>query len=208
MNIRRTSILVLALLALTQQALPVSAASRPNQGELSRAPRNVDQTIALEIVINAPVAKVWQAWTTRDGIRSFFAPDCDIDFRVLGKFDILFMPSAPPGLRGAEGNLILAIQQGKMLSFTWDAPPNFPEIRKQRTSVVVRFVPLDPNKTKIVFRQTGWGEGEEWNKAHDYFEEAWGKIVLPYLKHSLEVGPIDWKNPPQKLEKAISSGLY
>ena len=206
MNIRRTSILVLAL-ALIQGPLIGRAASYPNQGEGSQARYKVDRTIGLEIVINAPVEKVWQAWATRDGIKSFFAPDCDIDFRVLGKFDILFMPSAPPGLRGAEGNLILAIQQGKMLSFTWDAPPNFPEIRKQRTSVVIRFVPLALNKTKIVFRQSGWGEGEEWNKAYDYFVKAWGETVLPYLKHSLELGPIDWKNPPQKLEKAISSGV-
>src|SRR5262245_24178780 len=111
MNFRRIGILLLALLVLNQGAQLVRAVS-PNQSETSR---HLDRTIGLEIVINAPVERVWQAWTTRDGIRSFFAPDCDIDFRVLGKFDIWFKPSAPSGLRGAEGNLILAIQQEKML---------------------------------------------------------------------------------------------
>jgi len=167
--------------------------------------KDVDQTIKLEIVVNAPVEKVWWAWTTRDGIKSFFAPDCDIDLRVLGKYDILFAPSAPVGLRGAEGNVLLAIQEGKMLSFTWDAPPNFPEIRKQRTSVVVRLERVDPTKTRLIFRHSGWGEGEDWNRVRDYFVTAWGDVVLPYLKYSLEVGPIDWKNPPQKLEKATRS---
>jgi hypothetical protein len=92
-----------------------------------------------------------------------------------------------------------------MLSFTWDAPPNFPEIRKQRTSVVVRLVRLDQNKTRLLFSQSGWGEGEDWNKVRDYFVSAWGDVVLPYLKYSLEIGPIDWKNPPQKLKKATRS---
>ena len=120
---------------------------------------DVDRTIRLEIIIKAPTEKVWWAWTTRAGIRSFFAPDCNIDLRVLGKYEILFAPSAPAGLRGAEGNLVLAIQEGRMLSFTWDAPPNFPEIRKQRTSVVITLVRLDQNTTRLVFRHTGWGQG-------------------------------------------------
>jgi uncharacterized protein YndB with AHSA1/START domain len=163
---------------------------------------DVDRTIRLEIIIKAPAERVWWAWTTREGIKSFFAPNCDIDLRVLGRYEILFAPSAPAGLRGAEGNLVLAIEEGKMLSFTWDAPPNFPEIRKQRTSVVITLVRLNQNMTRLVFRHTGWGQGEDWTKAHDYFVGAWGDVVLPYLKHSLEVGPIDWKNPPKALPKA------
>lgn len=195
--------LLLGLICLSQHTNAASRATGPSQAQRPAAAPDVDRTIRLEIVVNAPAEKVWRAWTTRAGIKSFFAPDCDIDLRVLGKYDILFAPSASPGLRGAEGNVILAIQEGKMLSFTWDAPPNFPDIRKQRTSVVIRLVSLSENKTKLVFRQTGWGEGDDWTKVHDYFVAAWGEVVLPYLKHSLEVGPIDWKNPPQKLEKAV-----
>ena len=88
-----------------------------------------------------------------------------------------------------------------MLSFTWDAPPMFPEIRKQRTSVVIKLVPMAENRTRLVFRHTGWGDGEEWKKVHDYFLVAWGDVVLPYLKHSLEVSPIDWKNLPKGLRQ-------
>lgn len=40
-------------------------------------------------------------------------------------------------------------------------------------------------------------------KVYHYFLSAWGEFVLPFLKHSLEAGPIDWNNPPQKLEKAV-----
>ncbi len=175
---------------------------RSRAADDSSKSQRTERSIRLEIVVNAPVEKVWQAWTTRAGIQSFFAPDCNIDLRVLGKYEILFAPQAPAGLRGAEDNLILAIQERKMFAFTWDAPPDFPVIRKQRTSVVLRFTRIDQNKTKVDLTHSGWGEGDEWNKVYNYFIVAWGDIVLPFLKHSLESGPIDWKNPPQKLEKA------
>lgn len=183
-------------------AKPMNATSNPTLTQENSSKAEMDRAIKLEIVVNAPVERVWKSWTTREGIRSFFAADCDIDLRVLGKYDILFVPTAAPGSRGAEGNLILAIQEGKMFSFTWDAPPSIPEIRKQRTSVVIRFSPLDSDTTRLTLTQSGWGEGAEWDKAYNYFIRAWGDAVLPFLKYSLEVGPIDWQNPPRQLEKA------
>ena len=194
---------LLVVIVVLQIAEPMQAVAHPRfTDDKKNKSLKVDRAIKLEIVVNASVEKVWRAWTTQEGVRSFFAPDCDIDLRVLGKYDILFAPTAPPGLRGAEGNLILAIQEGRMLSFTWDAPPAIPEIRKQRTSVVIRFAQVKPNKTKLSLTHSGWGEGAEWNRAYEYFTRAWGDVVLPFLKYSIEVGPIDWKNPPRQLEKA------
>lgn len=203
MKTRFANLLLVALMILAPLAqLSFARETRSIQRKQVSAQKYSERAIKLEIVLNAPLERVWNAWTTKEGIRSFFAPDCDIDLRVLGKYDILFAPGAPVGLRGAENNLILAIQEGKLFSFTWDAPPIFPSIRKQRTSVVVRLTQLDPNKTKLSLTQSGWGEGEEWNKVYDYFVIAWGEVVLPFLKYSLDSGPVDWKNPPQKLPKA------
>ncbi len=203
MRTRIANLLLVALMILAPlEQLSFATETRSPQRKQVSAQQYSERAIKLEIVLNAPVERVWKAWTTTEGIRSFFAPDCDIDLRVLGKYDILFAPGAPAGFRGAENNLILAIQEGKLLSFTWDAPPMFPNIRKQRTSVVIRLAQLDPNKTKLSLTHSGWGDGEEWNKVYDYFIVAWGEVVLPFLKHSLDSGPIDWKNPPNKLPKA------
>lgn len=192
------------LVSLMTFSVAVLGQDQPSAGQARQKTtvEQPDRAIKLEIVIAASVKKVWDAWTTPAGIKSFFGKDCHIELRALGPYEIFFNPSAPPGKRGAEDNLILAIQEGKMLSFTWDAPPLFPEIRKQRTSVVLRFNELAPNKTRVTLTQNGWGEGEDWDKVYDYFSKAWGEVVLPFLKHSLEVGPIDWNNPPQKLDRA------
>lgn len=162
-----------------------------------------ERSIDLYIDINAPVEKVWQQWTTAKGIQSFFAPASKLELRPLGSFDIYFTPDAPVGQRGAEGNFILAIQQNEMLTFTWDAPNDWPEIRRQRTFITLRFLSLSPSKTRLTFSQTGWGTTDEWSEVHRYFETAWAKVVLPNLKYSLEVGPLDWRDFPNRLPKGL-----
>ena len=43
--------------------------------------------------------------------------------------DPLLCPTPRPGRRGAEGNVVLAVQAPELLSFTWDAPATFPDAR-------------------------------------------------------------------------------
>lgn len=155
-----------------------------------------NRAIRLEIVVEANLDEVWNAWTTEDGIRTFFAPDCRVDLRVDGAYEIFFDPEAEPGQRGADEMRILALQPKKMLAFTWNAPLHMPEVRKQRTHVVVRFQELDGGRTKVTLFHDGWGEGGEWDEAFEYFVRAWRDIVLPRLKHRFSVGPVDWEHLP------------
>ena len=70
-----------------------------------------------------------RAWTSRDGIRTFFAPDAEIDPRVGGAFHIHMDPLAGPGMKGADDMRFMALQRPTMLSFDWNAPPSLPEVR-------------------------------------------------------------------------------
>lgn len=98
----------------------------------------IENTITAEILVDAFLSDVWEAWTTESGAKTFFAPDCKIDLRPGGAYEMYFDPDAPQGLRGGEGCQILALEGTEMLSFTWIAPPSMPEIRSQFTHVVVR----------------------------------------------------------------------
>lgn len=159
-----------------------------------------ERAIHLEVTVNGSLSDVWQAWTTKEGILSFFAPDCKIESEVGGAYEIYFDPSAKNGLKGGEGNKILAIQNEKMFSFTWNAPPSLTDVRNQRTHVIIRFHKIDNNQTKVILHHDGWGDGGQWDNAFDYFIAAWGKVVLPRLQYRFEEGAIDWNNPP-KLNK-------
>ena len=150
-----------------------------------------ERALEKEVVIAASLDDAWSAWTTREGIVSFFAPDAKIDARVGGAFQIYMDPAAPPGMKGADDMRYLAIQPKKMISFDWNAPPSLPEARAQRTLVIVRFASLSENSTRVTLHHTGWGDGGEWDKSYAYLDHAWG-YVLGNLKKRYELGPQDW----------------
>ena len=154
-----------------------------------------EKFIFTQVKIKAELKDIWEAWTTEKGIKCFLAPDCKIELYPDGMYEIYFDPKAPYGKRGGEGLRILAIQPMKMFSFTWNAPPNLPEVRDHRTYVVIRLIP-EKEGIRVTLLHNGWGTGGQWDEAFSYFQRAWGKIVLPRLKYSLENGPIDWSNPP------------
>ena len=151
-----------------------------------------ERAIRGEIVVPAPLSEVWHAWTTEEGVTSFFAPACNVDLRPGGTYEILFNPTAPPGERGGEGLRVMALQPMEMLSFTWSAPPSLPEVRGQRTHVIVRLFAVDDRRTRVTLHHDGWGSGGQWDEAYGYFDRAWNDIVLPRLKDRFEHGPVDW----------------
>jgi len=152
-----------------------------------------EKVLFVEAVIDAPLAAVWQAWTTEAGARSFFAPACKIDLRPGGAYEMYFDLEAPLGSRGGEGCTILAVEGLKMLSFTWNAPPEFPAIRTQLTHVLLRFTEVDAGHTRVSLRQDGWGNSPEWQAVYRYFEGAWGQVVLPRLQQRFLAGPYQWQ---------------
>lgn len=149
------------------------------------------------VVVNGSIEDVWRAWTTEQGIKSFFAPGCEINFRVGGLYGIYFDLEAETGQQGSEDCHIMAIQEQEMLAFSWSAPPHLPEARFQRTHVTIRLKKIDDGNTDVSLHHDGWGQGGEWDEAYDYFTRTWLKVVLPRLKYAVENGPLDWDNLPQ-----------
>lgn len=181
----RAAVLAAAGLALAL-ALPARAAERA-----------LDKTV----VVAATLEQAWDAWTTREGIVSFFAPEARVDPRPDGLFDIQMNPLAEAGQRGADGMRYLALQPRRMLSFTWNAPPSLPEARQQRTVVIVRFEPLAERSTRVTLHHVGWGDGGEWDRAYAYFDRAWG-AVLGNLQKRFDSGPVDWTAWMDQMRKA------
>jgi uncharacterized protein YndB with AHSA1/START domain len=159
-----------------------------------------ERAIEESVVVKAPIAKVWETWTTSAGIRTFFAPDARVEARVDGPFQIYINPLAAPGAKGADDMVILALQPPTMLSFTWNAPPHLAEVRKQRTYVTVRLAPQGESETLVTLFHGGWGTGAEWDQAYAYFTKAWPN-VLKNLQKSFVDGPYDWTAWMEQLRK-------
>lgn len=149
-----------------------------------------NSAISFEAEVPADLHAVWLAWTTPEGVQSFFASQCKLELRAGGAYELYFNLEAVPGLRGSEGCVILAIEAEKMLSFTWNAPPEFPAIREQKTHVTIRLRESGEHYTHVTLTHDGWGSGEDWQQVRNYFIRAWGQMVLPHLVQRFAQGPL------------------
>ena len=149
------------------------------------------KVIKKEATVKAPLRAVWKAWTTDEGARTFFAPDSNVELKIGGLYEIFFLPDAAEGDKGSDGMRVLSFLPEKMLSFEWNNPPSLPEVRGEKTWVVVYLEPIGEDSTEVSITHLGWREGEQWQKAYEYFLRAWD-VVLGRLKKRFDEGPIDW----------------
>jgi len=153
-----------------------------------------ERAIRKEVIVAAAPCDVWAAWTTEEGVKSFFAREANLELAIGGRYEMLFNPDAPVGSQGGEGLRILSYLPEEMLSFEWNAPPEYPGVRQEKTWVVVQFGTRAEHTTRVVLTHLGWQQGGEWDQVYDYFDRAWD-VVLGRLQHCFTVGPIDWTEP-------------
>jgi uncharacterized protein YndB with AHSA1/START domain/uncharacterized protein YciI len=152
-----------------------------------------DKIIRKEIIVPATLEHVWETWTTTDGVKTFFSSAAKVELRPGGPFEIYFLLDKPYGSRGSEDCQILSFLPMQMLSFEWSAPPEFGELRRKRTQVILQFTSPDQNQVRVSLSHVGWGISEEWNRLYDYFDNAWS-YVLRNLKKRFDEGPINWSD--------------
>jgi uncharacterized protein YndB with AHSA1/START domain len=150
-----------------------------------------ERQIFKEVVVKAPVEAVFKAWSTSDGIATFFAPEAKVEARSGGPFEVYMNPYAPAGMKGADDTKVMAVQQDRMISFTWNAPPHLAETRAQRTLVIVRTQPVAEG-TRVTLAHVGWGDGGQWDQTFTYFDRAWGNVLANLQKVFAEGKPVDW----------------
>jgi uncharacterized protein YndB with AHSA1/START domain len=135
---------------------------------------NKNKQLIFEMNLDSNVEQVYNAWSTEEGIKTFFAPDCEIEVKLYGKYHIHFFPDSEPGSRGAEDELLIAHEPNKMISFRWGFPPSLKDLRQnQKTIVLIRFEEVTQNKTGLIFIQSGWGESVEWQKVFSENDDNW-----------------------------------
>ncbi len=147
--------------------------------------------ITASAVVHAPVAEVWRAWTTDEGLRAFLVEGSKVELRPGGPYEIYFSMQAPEGSRGSEGCTVLSYLPEKMLSFQWNAPPKFEHARFIHTWVVVNFEALSPDRTRVELTHLGFAERAaahpdhraEWEEVRAYFVNAWPFVLGALTEH-------------------------
>ena len=131
------------------------------------------------VVVGRSVAcrpqRVYELFSTADGVRAFLGADADIDARVGGRYEYLFLAEAPDGSRGSEGCRILALEPDRLIVFSWNSPPGL-STRGQHTWVVLS-LRADGAGTLVRLAHWGHGQGPEWDENRDYFRSAWSGVL-------------------------------
>lgn len=136
--------------------------------------------IRQQINIAAPLRTVWNALTTPEGWRSFWADEARIEPRSGGR--IVLVSEGPDGTRIEERGIIHEMRPTRKVEIAWDA--NSPaETRGTRLSLTIS---RDGNETRILLVQSGSGILED-ETARTALDREW-REALRTLREALEKG--------------------
>jgi uncharacterized protein YndB with AHSA1/START domain len=144
-----------------------------------------EKALLFEVMVPASLDDVWTAFTTSAGLSTWLTPDAVVELRKGGEWTAHF----PGGATG--GGTIIDFKPKTKLSMSAKAPPMFPQVAAERTKATWTFEPVGDKVTRVNLRQTGWKQGEEWEKAYDYLASGNAQF-LETLRRRFENGPIDW----------------
>src|SRR3984885_1833917 len=143
-----------------------------------------EKVLMIQVTVPAPLAEVWKAFTTSEGLSTWLTPGAVVDLREGGEWTAHF----PGGSTG--GGTILSFVPEKELVVSALAPDKFPAVRAARTRAQFNFEARG-GSTLVRLTQTGWKEGDEWVKAYEYLTVGNAQL-LATLHHRFVSGPIDW----------------
>jgi uncharacterized protein YndB with AHSA1/START domain len=121
-----------------------------------------DDVLTHQAVVPAPVADVWAAFTTSDGLSSWMAPKADIDLRVGGLMRATYDQAATLGDDSTIENTILSFLPQRMLSIRCTkAPASFPwtDVIADTWSVI-EFDSIAPDRTMVRFAGMGYDDAD------------------------------------------------
>jgi uncharacterized protein YndB with AHSA1/START domain len=151
--------------------------------------RESSREVRVEATIDAPVSEIWRLWTTSEGAEEFFAQKANIRLEIGGPYEIQFDPKDETS--GTKGLKVLSYAPKEIISFQWNAPTEYPEVRNGGTWVVVQMRPERASRTHVIVMHLGWRQGPEWDRAYDHFVQGWGDL-MKRLERRVIHGPIDW----------------
>ena len=144
------------------------------------------------VTVSAPLAEVWNVWTTSAGAASFFAPQANIQLQVGAPYEIFFNPADER--LSTKGCKVLSYLPEEMLSFQWSLPGDvFPELPKGGTWVVVTMRAVAPDRTRVTISHLGWGDGAVWDRAYAHMQRGWADLAQRF-EQRFTSGPIDWQS--------------
>jgi uncharacterized protein YndB with AHSA1/START domain len=141
--------------------------------------------IVHEGIVEASLERVWTAFTTSEGLRSWLAPHAEIDLRVGGLMRTNYNQQGQLGDPQTIENTILSFEPGRMLSIRVSKAPAtfpFPNAVRQMWSVVY-FEAAGPERTTVREVSLGFSTDEESQRMRAFFNQGNATTLSQLQRH-------------------------
>jgi uncharacterized protein YndB with AHSA1/START domain len=143
-----------------------------------------------EATVNAPVAALWNVWTSGEGYKSLGVAQADVDLRIGGLIRSHYSAAGKLGDEETIENRILAFEPRRMIAIRIEKTPKgfpFHEAWKN-TWTVITLTGLGNNRTHIRIASMGYGTDAESAAMRKFFESG-NASTLKTLQQHFEAEP-------------------
>ena len=150
----------------------------------------MENIIQIKIEIDCDIHRAFDSFTVASLLESWLTKKAEVQLEVGGKYELFWEPENR-NVNSTIGCRITGFEKDKYVAFNWKGPDQFQSFMNSSdplTHVIVFILPKpdDPTTTIIHLFHTGWGKGDEWQQARDYFEKAWSMALKELQKNEKE----------------------
>lgn len=181
--------------ALAALLATASFAAEPAVKDTSFRDRDGRRVQQLELTVAAPVAKVWDAFTTDAGFTGWAAPVAHVTYGNDGMIEATYRISGKIGDPDNIKNRIVAYLPERLLVLHNEHVPSKGPFKQEvidKIRTVIEFQDLGDGRTRVVESGVGYGEGGDFDAMYAHFR-AGNAEEFAALGHYLSSGPVDWK---------------
>ena len=145
-----------------------------------------ERVLIEEILLEAPVADVWSAYTTNEGWTAWASPVAEVDLRNGGTIRTHYDKDAQIGSPGTNTLHIVNYVPERLLTLRADLQDNWPEVMKQDAGHlmnVIVFEPIDKTRTRIRSYGCGYGTSPAYEELLKFFIPANAGLYRKLKEH-------------------------
>ena len=141
----------------------------------------MENIILIKEQIDCDIETAFSMFTDNKLLENWLTVKAEVNPEIGGKYELFWVPENRKS-DSTIGCKITGLEKNKFISFDWKGPAEFESFMNSAdplTHVIVFFSQndFDSKKTNIYFFHTGWRRNSEWQKARNYFQNAWSKAI-------------------------------